>query len=97
MPVWANFRAMNLRDWRLTHGVTLATAASALGLVGGARSVHRLESGENNSDADMVERIARLTDGAVTAADMHAVRLAWLKANRPEKFDAKFAATGAAA
>ena len=47
----------------------------------------RIESGELPTDADMVERIVALTGGAVTAADMHAVRLAWLKTNRPEKFD----------
>jgi hypothetical protein len=46
----------------------------------------RLESGELPSDADMVERIAQLTGGAIAAAEMHAVRLAWLKANRPERF-----------
>lgn len=34
----------------------------------------------------MIERIVNLTDGVVGAIDMHMVRLAWLKANRPEKF-----------
>lgn len=46
----------------------------------------RIEAGSRQPDADMVERIAILTDKNVGAADMHAVRLAWLKKNRPEKF-----------
>lgn len=54
---------------------------------GGARSFQRIEAGESSVDADMVERIARLTAGEVTALDMHHVRLAWLRINRPEKFD----------
>lgn len=81
--------AAMLKTWRLTQEKSQAECALALGLPGGARSFQRLESGESNTDADMVERIARLTGGAVTAADMHAVRLAWLKANRPEKFGAE--------
>jgi transcriptional regulator with XRE-family HTH domain len=77
---------MMLREWRLTKTRSQADCATALGLEGGARSYQRIEVGENNTDADMVERIAILTDGAVSAEDMHRVRLAWLRANRPEKF-----------
>lgn len=39
-------------------------------------------------DADMIERIRTLTNHSVTADDMHVVRLAWLRKNRPEKFPA---------
>lgn len=46
----------------------------------------RIEAGSRQPDADMVERIDRFTDSAVSATDMHRVRLAWLKINRPEKY-----------
>ncbi len=46
----------------------------------------RIEAGARQPDADMIERIETFTDGAVAAADMHRVRLDWLKAHRPEKF-----------
>lgn len=77
---------MLLRDWRNSHDRSQGDCALALCLDGGARSFQRIETGENKADADLVERIVRLTGGSVTAEDMHAVRLAWLKANRPEKF-----------
>lgn len=76
-----------LKTWRTARGKSQGECAAALGMRGGARSFQRIETGENAADADMVERIERFTGGAVTAADMHAVRLAWLKANRPEKFE----------
>lgn len=76
-----------LKEWRINSGMTQAECAKALGLLGGARSFQRIEAGETGADADMVERICILTAGAVTPADMHAVRLNWLKANRPEKFE----------
>lgn len=86
MAVMANSPTMRLRDWRIVHGKSQGECAVALGLCGGARSFQRIETGENKADADMVERIEALTDGAVTASEMHSVRLEWLKANRPDKF-----------
>lgn len=79
---------MLLRDWRLQKGYGIAAAARMLGISGvnPGGTLGRIEAGCRQPDADMVERIERLTDGAVTAADMHSVRLAWLKENRPEKF-----------
>ena len=79
---------MMLRDYRTGRGMGYAELARALGIIGvnPGGTLARIENGSRQPDADMVERIARFTEGAVSAADMHAVRLAWLKANRPEKF-----------
>ncbi|WP_406871597.1 helix-turn-helix transcriptional regulator [Aminobacter sp. P9b] len=79
---------MRLRDWRTHKKLGFAELARALGIEGvnPGGTLARMETGCRQPDADMVERIVRFTDGAVTAEDMHAVRLAWLKANRPEKF-----------
>ncbi len=70
------------------NGKSQSECAAALGLAGGARTYQRIETGAVRPDADVVDRIGRLTGGTVSPAHMHAVRLAWLKANRPEKFDA---------
>lgn len=88
----AIFPAMNFKDWRIASNRTLAECAEALGIEGGGRTLQRIETGENRADADMVERILAFTGGEVTAQDMHAVRLAWLKENRPEKFAPRVAA-----
>jgi hypothetical protein len=80
---------MQLRDWRTSNELAQSDCAISLRLEGGARSFQRIETGENKADADLVERIIGLTAGAVTADDMHQTRLAWLRANRPEKFHAE--------
>lgn len=92
------FLDMELKAWRKLNQLTVEDLAHALGPSRSARSISRAENGENHPDADMVARIQNVTDGAVTAADMHATRLTWLKANRPEKFDGAvtFEATEAA-
>lgn len=77
---------MQLRDWRTAAGKSQGECARLLDMEGGARTFQRVETGANKPDADMVERIGAMTEGCVTAADMHATRLAWLKANRPERF-----------
>ena len=81
---------MNLADWRKEQNQSCLDVAKALGLNGerDGTSVWNWETGRARPDADVVERIEALTSGQVTAHDMHAVRLAWLKANRPEKFAA---------
>lgn len=81
---------MQLKAWRSERVQGIAQTARALGISGinPGGTLARIENGSRQPDADMVERIVALTDGVVTAADMHAVRLAWLKANRPEKFAA---------
>lgn len=79
---------MLLTDWRTQQKLSFAEMARALGIGGinpGA-TLARIERGERRPDADMVERISVFTDGAVTASDMHTVRLAWLRANHPERF-----------
>lgn len=73
-----------LREWRTENGISLAWLAERLSVR--VSTVSRWESGAIPTDADVVDRLESLTGGAVRAADMHAVRLAWLKANRPEKF-----------
>jgi transcriptional regulator with XRE-family HTH domain len=80
--------AMLFRDWRTAKGLSAAEAARQLGIEGvnpGA-TLARIEAGSRQPDADMVERIIAFTAGQVAASDMHAARLAWLRANRPEKF-----------
>lgn len=90
---------MNLRTYRIENGFGMAEIARLLGIGGvnpGGTYV-RIENGSRPFDADMAERVLRLTGGAVTVADMHETRLDWLKANRPEKFidDAPAAGTTA--
>lgn len=82
---------MMLRDYRTGRGMGFAELARALGITGvnPGGTLARIENGSRQPDADMVERIQQFTEGAVTAGDMHAVRLAWLRANRPEKFPAQ--------
>lgn len=83
-----------LKNWRTSQRKSQGECALALGMRGGARSFQRIETGESSADADVVELIAILTDGAVTAADMHEVRLAWLREHRPEKFVSQVTAAG---
>jgi len=73
-----------LRGFRNANGFSLDDLSGALGVH--KTTAMRIELGELPADADVVERIETFTTGLVTAADMHAIRLAWLKANRPEKF-----------
>jgi hypothetical protein len=79
---------MMLSIWISENGLTVAAAARRFGIggVNPGRTLDRIMSGERQPDADMISRIIEITDGAVTAADMHATRLDWLKANRPERF-----------
>lgn len=79
---------MRLHDWRSEKGLTAAECGRRLCMTDAnpSKAFQRVEQGERIADADMVERIGAMTEGCVTAADMHATRLAWLKANRPERF-----------
>lgn len=79
---------MQMKAWRIERGWSVAETARALGILGinpGA-TLARIEAGSRQPDADMIERIRILTEGAVTPADMHDTRLAWLKTNRPDRF-----------
>lgn len=79
---------MNLADWRAAEKLSTADVAKLMGLDGahGSSTIWNWETGRARPDADMIDRIVRMTGGAVTPADMHTIRLDWLKANRPEKF-----------
>lgn len=85
---------MQLADWRKANSLSCADVAKGLGLDGerDSASVWNWETGRSRPDADVIERIREFTKGEVTADDMHAVRLAWLRENRPEKFEAEAAA-----
>lgn len=78
---------MDLRNWRKKRDMSHEALASALGMSRTPRTILRIEIGSVSPDADMVARIVALTAGAVTAQDMHEIRLSWLRANRPEKLE----------
>lgn len=69
---------MRLKEWRLTQSLTLLQCAR-LFECNSARTYQRYEDGMHRTDAPLVERIAELTGGAVTAQDMHETRLEWLR------------------
>ena len=73
---------MDIKTWRTEQKLTLAALAARLQIRGPnpARNLHRVETGENRADADLVAAIERLTEGSVDAAAMNATRLAWLQA-----------------
>jgi transcriptional regulator with XRE-family HTH domain len=79
---------MHLAEWRKANNLSCDDVAKGLGLDGerDASSVWNWETGRSRPDADVVERIIDFTKNEVSADDMHRVRLAWLKDNRPEKF-----------
>lgn len=74
-----------LREFRVKNDLSLDEMSQRLGVH--KTTAMRLETGELPVDADMVEKILMLTGGTVTGEMLHAVRLAWLRANRPEKFE----------
>lgn len=79
---------MLLKDWRKEKMLSLAEVGRGLGLAGVnvARAVHRIESGEALADADLINAISTLTDGAVKAEDMQSSRLDWLRRNGRDRF-----------
>lgn len=78
---------MFLSDWISEARLSDAEAARGLGIGGinPGRTLARIIKGERPADADMIHRIELFTNGKVGADDMHAARLAWLRANRPDK------------
>lgn len=74
---------MRLREWRQTQKYSLTEMANRTGF-GNSMTWWRYEVGEHRVDAPVVERIVAVTNGQVTAQDMHEVRLEWLKANKPD-------------
>lgn len=75
---------MLLKEWRDINGWTLARLAAELGLTGeySVGTVQRWESGKSRPEADIIDRIEKITGGAVTAADMQEARLAWLNVSK---------------
>ena len=78
----------------MARKLSIAHVARHVGLSGvnPGGTLRRIEHGSRLPDADMIARIEAYTRGAVTAGDMHATRLDWLRVNRPEKFDGEFPA-----
>lgn len=74
-------RAMNLKEWRLTHGRTQAQTAAMFGIKH-ARNYQRYETGECLPDAPFVLRAIALSAGEVSAHDIYMQRAAWLEARR---------------
>lgn len=74
---------MQLKDWRVEKGWSQGQLGAALGfgLESQWSQAERIENGKIKVDADLVAAIERLTNGMVTAADMHATRLAWLESS----------------
>ena len=72
---------MNLKTWRIDQTLTLDSLARELGITGvnPGRTLQRIENGESSADADLIADISKRTQGAVTAVDMQAVRLAYLE------------------
>ncbi len=79
---------MLLSEWRKLKNLSCAAIAEQIQLAGDvdASSVWNWETGRSRPDADIVQRIFSVTNGEVTATDMHTIRLAWLRQHRPEKF-----------
>lgn len=71
---------MQLKTWRKLKSKTLADVAADLGIEGinPSRTIHRHESGETRVDVPLADAYAKLTDGAVTFADFHEARRAFL-------------------
>lgn len=74
---------MNLMAWRKSQQKTLADVATLLGIVDAnpARTLQRFERGERRPSAMLIAKIEVITGGAVTAQDMHQVRLDWERAS----------------
>ena len=72
---------MDLRFWRHGRGLTLNHLAELLEIRGAhpGATLSRWEIGRARPDANVVERIEIVTEGAVRAQDMHATRLSWLR------------------
>jgi hypothetical protein len=79
---------MLFKLWRKQKMLSLDQVGKDLGLPGVnvARTVQRIESGEALADADLINAIGVLTDGAVRADDMHASRLEWLRRKGRDRF-----------
>jgi len=75
-----------LRVWREAKGWNTQRLAEELGLddKSGPGTVWRWETGRSRPDADVIAKIEEVTEGAVTASDMHETRLSFLRAKEVE-------------
>ncbi|MEN5299924.1 YdaS family helix-turn-helix protein [Brucella sp. TWI559] len=75
---------MNLADWRKSEKLSCEELARRLGITvsRGGTNVWNWESGRTRADADVIDRIEKLTGGHVTPLDMHRTRLSWLRRNK---------------
>jgi transcriptional regulator with XRE-family HTH domain len=71
---------VDLETWRIREGLTYEALADAIGLPSTV-TARRYAIGERWPEAEVIERIARATDGAVGVLAMHRRRLAWCRAN----------------
>lgn len=76
---------MNLAEWRKAEGHSCGDLARMLNIAAtrGGTSVWNWETGRARADADVIDRIEKLTGGMVTPLDMHRTRLDWLRRNKP--------------
>jgi DNA-binding transcriptional regulator YdaS (Cro superfamily) len=73
---------MKLNDW--ISDVAKITPAEFAGRIGVTRqAMSRYCAGERMPDAHMVEKIEKATKGAVTVADLHEMRLSYLRSLDP--------------
>jgi transcriptional regulator with XRE-family HTH domain len=80
--------SMDLEEFRQSEGLSYRGLAAFLGLTQG-RHAMRWATGERWPDADKLQHIKDLTDGAVTIEAMHRRRLKWLTENRRIKLPDK--------
>lgn len=78
---------MKLKDWRIQQNLSLADFGRMLGIggVNPGRTAQRIETGEQAFDADMAERVRKVTADAVRVEDLHQTRLQWLASNKPDR------------
>lgn len=67
---------MTLVEYMRRQGIDDAAMAKLIGNCSVSR-LRKWKSGERAARAEIIERIEAVTDGAVTAQDMHETRLAW--------------------
>lgn len=81
---------MELKAWRLGKGWSQRRMADAFGIAGAnpASQIERIENGKIKAEADLIDAIERVTEGEVTAVDMQATRLAYLReAGKAREFE----------
>lgn len=68
---------MNLREWRNAKDLKMPAAAELLGL--SQPSLSRIEAGEQFPSPETIEKLAKASNGEITASDLHD---AWLEAKK---------------